>query len=422
MTDLNRFLEAMKKTNLIPFIIGRHGIGKTQRVASYAKDFGYELIVIEGTVLKEGEITGLPLNINSKVDKNILGTVDLVTKVNKSFGGDSSSEEIEIDSALLMSEAIVQLNQTLVQEDDEEGVVLTYSKYLQFRKAEELLKEGKKVVIFIDESNRVPSEVLTEFMNFCQTKKINTVDFSKYGKNVYIILAGNPANDKDYNYQTTEFNEAFKDRLAPIELTPDFAGWHEWAIGKVDSRILLFLNNNKNLLHSWKSGEELRGATNRSWEELSKLITDVTNEELQAMYAPMVNATIGISVGALFIASLTDMKPLFPEKFIEGKPFDKEKESSIRQVLSARDALNQIGLYMEKNPTDKEASDKMLTNFAEICKTCCLPEAVNAVLDGLLNSSDIKVKKLATLLLCRPEMAKLKEALMELNRLRAKIN
>jgi MoxR-like ATPase len=318
MTSLNRFLEAMKKTNLIPFILGRHGIGKTQRVAAYAKEFGYELIVIEGTVLKEGELTGLPLNIKTKVEKEILSLEKLLINVNNTFG-DPNAKEIEVDGSMLLTSALVQLNKTLVQEEDEDGIVLTYSKYLQFRKAEQMLEEGKKVVIFIDEANRVPSEVSTELMNFCQSKKINTVDFAKYGKNVYIILAGNPAYDKDYNYNVTEFNEAFKDRLAPIELSPNFEEWMDWAIGKIDSRILQFLNNHKNLLHSWAPDEALRGVTNRSWSDLNDLIKDVDSDTLQDFYAPMIHATIGLSVGSLFIASLKDLVPLFPEKFLENK-------------------------------------------------------------------------------------------------------
>lgn len=423
--NLTHFLSNINKTNLIPFLIGKHGIGKTQRVKSFAVEHGYELVVIDCTTLKEGELTGLPLNINSTVEKQkILSAQELIAKVYSDLAGEEETpEEAEIDestSNLILTEALIQLNSTLQKEEDEEGIVLTYSKYYKLNKVIKLLEEGKKVVLFLDEVNRVNKEVQTELMNFCQTKIINTVDLSKYGKSLMMVLAGNPTFG-EFDYQTTEFNDAFKDRLAPIEMDEDYNGWMKWAIiNDIDERIIIFLDSHSAFLHYWKAGESLRGATNRSWEELSHLIKGLDNRTIQEDYIGLVNSVIGSAAGSMFLASLSEMKPLFADKFLDGKGFDKS-ETAIRQKLSAMEAVKKVENHINEKVDDKKI-DQLLINFTEVLANFCHKEVQTAVASDILNSDSKKqsMQLIKTKVFMKPEFAALKKTINEINTITTK--
>ena len=56
MQSLNIVLEARQ----VPLLVGGTGIGKTSLVAKVALTHGWTLVTIDGNLLKEGEIGGLP--------------------------------------------------------------------------------------------------------------------------------------------------------------------------------------------------------------------------------------------------------------------------------------------------------------------------------------------------------------------------
>ena len=60
------FIDTLKSVNLVlatgevPLVVGESGIGKTALAKEIAKENNWSLIVIDGNLLKEGEIGGLP--------------------------------------------------------------------------------------------------------------------------------------------------------------------------------------------------------------------------------------------------------------------------------------------------------------------------------------------------------------------------
>ena len=61
------FIDTLKSVNLVlstgevPLVVGESGIGKTTLAKKIAKENNWSLIVINGNLLKEGEIGGLPM-------------------------------------------------------------------------------------------------------------------------------------------------------------------------------------------------------------------------------------------------------------------------------------------------------------------------------------------------------------------------
>ena len=58
--DTLRSVELVLATEEVPLVVGESGIGKTALANKLAKENNWSLIVIDGNLLKEGEIGGLP--------------------------------------------------------------------------------------------------------------------------------------------------------------------------------------------------------------------------------------------------------------------------------------------------------------------------------------------------------------------------
>ena len=58
--DTFRSIELILATGEVPLVVGESGIGKTALANKVARDNGWKLVVIDGNLLKEGEIGGLP--------------------------------------------------------------------------------------------------------------------------------------------------------------------------------------------------------------------------------------------------------------------------------------------------------------------------------------------------------------------------
>ena len=67
-----RSVDLVLSTKEVPLVVGESGIGKTALAKTLAKENNWSLIVIDGNLLKEGEIGGLP-TIESYVTTNSNG-------------------------------------------------------------------------------------------------------------------------------------------------------------------------------------------------------------------------------------------------------------------------------------------------------------------------------------------------------------
>lgn len=60
-TDTLKSVELVLAAGQVPLLVGKTGIGKTALAVETARQNGYKLVTIDGNLLKEGEIGGLPL-------------------------------------------------------------------------------------------------------------------------------------------------------------------------------------------------------------------------------------------------------------------------------------------------------------------------------------------------------------------------
>ena len=227
------FKEALSTVNLVlmtgevPLLIGESGIGKTSLAKELSRINNYHLVTIDGNLLKEGEIGGLPM----VEKKEILFKGDLVKRS-----------------------------------------VTKYATHVKLMEIDDHIENGEKVLLFIDELNRCEHAVQQELMNLILNREINGY---KLNDDVYILAAMNPSNKydnyEDSDYQVIEMDPAQEDRFVWIDISSNLKEWMSWAMGdgNIHEHIIEFLSTFPEYFHTPNSLETIK-ATPRSWERVSK--------------------------------------------------------------------------------------------------------------------------------------------------------
>ena len=224
------FIETLKSVDLVlatgevPLVVGESGIGKTALAKQLAKENNYSLVVIDGNLLKEGEIGGLP-------------TVESY----KSIG----SNGIEIEKKTTI-----------------------YAVHNKLREIDIKIENGKEVLLFIDEINRCEHTVQQELMNLILNREINGY---KLDDKVKILAAMNPSSKygSDFDYQVVDMDAAQENRFVWLNMESDYNQWIKWAIGAgIEQKVIEFISTFPEYLN--KVNDEDVRATPRSYERVSK--------------------------------------------------------------------------------------------------------------------------------------------------------
>ncbi|MGK0466653.1 ATP-binding protein [Clostridium sp.] len=213
------------ETDEVPLIVGESGIGKTALAKELAKKKGWSLVIIDGNLLKEGEIGGLP-------------TVEDYT-----------------------------LKEDTGQVTTKKGTV--YAIHTKLQEIDSLIHDGKEVFLFIDEINRCEHTVQQELMNLILNREINGY---KLDDKVKIAAAMNPSSKygEDLDYQVVDMDAAQENRFVWLYMESDSKSWLTWATqNSIEQKVVEFISTFPEYLHSNEKDEQLK-ATPRSFERVSK--------------------------------------------------------------------------------------------------------------------------------------------------------
>ena len=278
-TETLKSVELILATGEVPLIVGESGIGKTALAKEVASINNWSLIVIDGNLLKEGEIGGLPTvedreySINGKKVKR--RTTIYATH----------SKLVEVDDAL-------------------EG------------------EANRSVLLFIDELNRCEHAVQQELMNLILNREINGY---KLSNRVNVVAAMNPSNKYDgfeeSDYQVVDMDPAQEDRFVWINMESDVKSWIKWAMrkGQVHGDVIQFISTFPEYLHTPDSKDSIK-ATPRSWERISKAYKVYINHKDSIsfdIFYNVVKGNVGINIAGDFINFINSLKtPLITAKDI----------------------------------------------------------------------------------------------------------
>ncbi len=326
--DTLKSVELVIETNEVPLIVGESGIGKTALAKTLARQREWSLVVIDGNLLKEGEIGGLP-----------------------------TVEEYTIK--------------------DENGRVVSkkatiYAIHTKLREIDNLILEGKDVLLFIDEINRCEHSVQQELMNLILNREINGY---KLHDKVKILAAMNPSSKygSDFDYQVVDMDAAQENRFVWLNMESDAKGWIKWASeNKIDRKVIEFISTFPEHLHSINE-EDIR-ATPRSFERVSKSYKLYKENKDSIPRKVFLNVLRG-NLGRIIAEQLMDFMEsdntalISPEEVFEEEVLSRQvkirisNESHTRLYLIGSNMINYISSKVEE--LEGAAIKKVIDRFVE---------------------------------------------------------
>lgn len=330
------FIDTLKSVDLVlatgevPLIVGESGIGKTALAKDIARENNWSLIVIDGNLLKEGEIGGLP-------------TIEAYVAV------DDKGEMVEKKTTV-------------------------YAIHNKLKEIDEEISKGKTVLLFIDEINRCEHTVQQELMNLILNREINGY---KLDEGVKILAAMNPSSKygTDFDYQVVDMDAAQENRFVWLYMEPDYMQWLDWAIAAgLDQKIIEFIGTFPEYLS--KINENDISATPRSYERISKLYK-IYKEKIasipRAVFLNVIKGNVGKLIAEEFISFVeADYSPLISyEDIFSGASLNEaviervKKESHTRLYLSAKNILKNLEANVKNDAFD---SSYYVNRFIEFLK------------------------------------------------------
>lgn len=325
------FIDTLKSVNLVlatgevPLVVGESGIGKTALAKKIAKENDWSLIVIDGNLLKEGEIGGLP-------------TVESYIVLN------SNGENVEKKTTI-------------------------YAVHNKLREIDEEITKGRNVLLFIDEINRCEHTVQQELMNLILNREINGY---KLNDEVKILAAMNPSSKygSDFDYQVVDMDAAQENRFVWLNMEADHTQWINWAIREgIEDKVIEFISTFPEYLH--KINDEDVRATPRSYERVSKSYTIFKEQKdsiPRSVFLNVIKGNVGKVIAEEFISFIeSDCSPLVSyEDIFLGETLDSEiiekvkNESHTRLYLSAMNILKKLELNIKYNNDSKVYIDRLI--------------------------------------------------------------
>ena len=302
--DTLKSVELVLSTGEVPLVVGESGIGKTALAKRIAKENNWSLVVIDGNLLKEGEIGGLP-------------TVE-------NYAG---------------------------------GKTTIYAVHHKLREIDDQIAKGNGVLLFIDEINRCEHTVQQELMNLILNREINGY---KLNENVKILAAMNPSSKygSDFDYQVVDMDAAQENRFVWLNMEPDYNQWIKWAIeAGIEQKVIEFISTFPEYLN--KINEDDIRATPRSYERVSKsykVYKEQQDSIPRAVFLNVIRGNVGKVIAEEFVSFVeSDSTPLISfEDIFEGENLKEEviekikNESHTRLYISAMNILKTLDDRMKK--------------------------------------------------------------------------
>ena len=318
-------------TGEVPLIVGESGIGKTALAKQIALQKEWSLVVIDGNLLKEGEIGGLP-------------TIETYAT------GNGRDQE------------------TLQK-------ITVYAIHHKLKEINSEINKGRTVLLFIDEINRCEHTVQQELMNLILNREINDYQLPE---NVHILAAMNPSAKYglDYDYQVVDMDPAQENRFVWLFMEPDPLQWLDWAQEiLLEEKVIEFIATfPENLM---KRNPEDISATPRSYERVSKVFKQYQQSAGAIPKRILMNVLEG-NVGKLIAAEFynfvqAEHKPLLSFEDVFSGKLDLEEltlrlegESHTRLYITAKNLLKKLEAGIREESLEVNAALSRLIEFLNL--------------------------------------------------------
>lgn len=323
-TDTFKSVELVLAAHQVPLLVGETGIGKTALAKDIAQKHDWALVAIDGNLLKEGEIGGLP-------------TIDTYMKPQP----DGTMEEVK---------------------------TTVYAIHTKLREIDANLAKGRDVLLFIDEINRCEHAVQQELMNLILNHEINGYVLSP---KVNIVAAMNPSNT--FDYQAVDMDNAQQNRFVWLFMEPDYLQWLDWAeTAGIEPKIMEFISTFPEYLN--QANEDDVNATPRSYERISGLYhmyKDHTDTISPDVFFNVIRGNVGKVIAEEFVHfiqrhdnPLISYHDVFESPDFPGDLPDRvQNETHTRLYLAAKNMMRVVDKKLASNAIDGAAVMDRLVPF-----------------------------------------------------------
>ena len=428
ISDVKELIKLADTVGQVPLIEGYHGIGKSESVVQYATEnsLHYEPLIL--SLMDTGDMLGVPLTN----DVQGLSSTDWAAPTWYSNIVNAAWPKILFIDGLVADEDNETSTQFLhalmydIQENHpkntktitREFLIEFYAKYFELTPLlSHILRQnvisyqyGKRSVLFLDEFNRAPSDILNASLQLILEHRLHSHVLPVVnGKETLVIAAINPSS-ADYTVQ--EMDPALLDRFVYCTVDPDFKSWLRWAKkNKINDIILTFLTNNPDKFH-FIPEDGSKGATPRSWVRLSKII-DITELDSHAnVLSYYIKGVIGAALAAQFLSFWQNYKGI--DDFSYLKKQISEQISTLSQTdepYTPEDVASTISKYIDdldavkRNELAEAFIQEFLiedtlfdTGFPLLCYLYALPmENLSTILKTLQSEDTVKYALIAKL-------------------------
>lgn len=325
--DTLKSVELIMATGEVPLLVGESGIGKTALAKQLAEEKHWSLVVIDGNLLKEGEIGGLP-TIESYVSTDHEG------------------------------------NKT-------ERKTTVYAVHYKLKEIDEEIAKGNTVLLFIDEINRCEHTVQQELMNLILNREINGYQLPE---SIKLLAAMNPSGKygANFDYQVVDMDAAQENRFVWLYMEPDYRQWIGWAMEVgLESKVIEFISTFPEYL--MKTNEGGISATPRSYERISKALKLYQEQKEtipRSVFLNVLRGNVGDMIAAEIISFIeTEHKPLLSYEDVFGASLTEavkdqlRTESHTRLYLSARNILKTLEAKLSQAAANADSDITRLIEF-----------------------------------------------------------
>ena len=208
-------------------------------------------------------------------------------------------------------------------------------------------------ILLLDEISAAPQSVQAAAYQITLDKMVGE---HKLPNNCIVIAAGNRLTDKSVAYQMPK---ALANRLLHFEIEADYDSWNKWAVNKgIHKYVLGFLKFKPNYLNNFDPQTiELTFATPRSWEMVSNILTNVS-EDIDIVY-DLISGLVGKGVAVEFRTWVKLFRKLPKiEDIFEGREVAVPKEVDVTYAL-----ISSMVTYAKIHKDDLDAIERSI-NYA----------------------------------------------------------
>lgn len=327
LASIPALLDIANKANITVNLVGMQGIGKSEIVRQYAKEYGFDAVVdIRLGQMEISDLIGLP-------------TIVMKNKVPYTYWGVPSW----------------------------------------------FPEEGKKTVLFFDEWNRAATvDVIQAVFQVFLDKRIHT---HVLPKDCQVIIAMNPPDSK---FMVNKIKDvALSSRLLHLNVEPTREEWLTWARkNKIDQTIIDFIHTTPAALGDVKFKGIGKTPDNRSWEFVHRVKSNCSEEEWAKWGIILVAGLIGLEMAIPYVKFVEDntYKPLQAKDILNYLPKFMDKllvwtnpENVRMDVLKA--TVENVETYLTTAKKDKFTAKNMenYTKFVDMLPSDLLSAHIGAL-------------------------------------------